>query len=367
MKKEYLYEKIYTEFKNEILCGKYKLGEQIPTEKEIIQRYSVSRLTAKNAINLLAEEGLVSRMPGKGTFVSLDVLNIVNVSKRTVGLIFSGFSDSFGTTLLKELIHQLENNNINVLFKFSSESQEKETAAINELIRLNVDALVILPVEAEFHNPTLLKISLSNLPVVLVDRYLNGIDLPYVGSDNVQAAYQGIATLIEHGHQHISILYSSKIDNSSIQNRLKGIDQSFSDHQMIPNTNLWITDFKTNYNSIFENSLLKKDIKTITNHINEHPEITAFFALDYLCSELLLLSLESLNQIIPDNFSLIGFDGPLISSALPKFSRIIQNEIKIAINVSKIIVERLANKNDTAKNKLLIPTAYIDLGSVRQL
>ncbi|MGM8213756.1 GntR family transcriptional regulator [Virgibacillus sp. W0430] len=48
-----------------------KLVEQIPSEREFMQQYNVSRSTVREAINQLVREGALIKKHGKGTFVSL--------------------------------------------------------------------------------------------------------------------------------------------------------------------------------------------------------------------------------------------------------------------------------------------------------
>jgi GntR family transcriptional regulator len=53
-----------------IKSGKYKLGDQLPTESELCQTYDVSRTTIRLALQQLELEGHIQRVQGKGTFVS---------------------------------------------------------------------------------------------------------------------------------------------------------------------------------------------------------------------------------------------------------------------------------------------------------
>lgn len=63
------YADIYDDIKNNILNGVYSPGEKLPSENEFCKQYSTSRNTVRRAIDLLAEEGLVNSMHGKGVFV----------------------------------------------------------------------------------------------------------------------------------------------------------------------------------------------------------------------------------------------------------------------------------------------------------
>ena len=63
------YQKIALDIKDDILRGKYKPNEQLPFEKEICEKYNVSKMTVKKALDLLVGEGLIIKRRGSGTFV----------------------------------------------------------------------------------------------------------------------------------------------------------------------------------------------------------------------------------------------------------------------------------------------------------
>ncbi|WP_138419535.1 GntR family transcriptional regulator [Aquibacillus sediminis] len=50
--------------------GQLKPGELLPSEREYAEKYDISRMTVRQAINNLASEGLLVRQKGKGTFIA---------------------------------------------------------------------------------------------------------------------------------------------------------------------------------------------------------------------------------------------------------------------------------------------------------
>ena len=50
--------------------GSLTYGQQLPSERELAERYNVSRLTARQAIDELVQRGIAYRMQGKGTFLA---------------------------------------------------------------------------------------------------------------------------------------------------------------------------------------------------------------------------------------------------------------------------------------------------------
>jgi GntR family transcriptional regulator len=65
-----LYAKLEAILASEISDGTLAVGEQLPTEDELIRRFDVSRITVRRAIQNLVARGLVEIRRGKGTFVA---------------------------------------------------------------------------------------------------------------------------------------------------------------------------------------------------------------------------------------------------------------------------------------------------------
>lgn len=81
-----LYHQIYALLREQILDGVYADNELVPTEQELTERFGVSRITAKRALDELASEGLVVRRRGKGTTVASRVA-VPAVSANISGLL----------------------------------------------------------------------------------------------------------------------------------------------------------------------------------------------------------------------------------------------------------------------------------------
>ncbi|MCM2444979.1 GntR family transcriptional regulator [Rahnella sp. CG8] len=65
-----LYKQLEASLKDAILRGEYKPGQQIPTENELSAQLQVSRVTVRKALDALTRENLLTRVSGKGTFVT---------------------------------------------------------------------------------------------------------------------------------------------------------------------------------------------------------------------------------------------------------------------------------------------------------
>jgi GntR family transcriptional regulator len=65
-----LYYQLENVLREKITSGNYSGGERLPTEIELIEEYNVSRITVRQALSALADEGLIERRQGRGTFVA---------------------------------------------------------------------------------------------------------------------------------------------------------------------------------------------------------------------------------------------------------------------------------------------------------
>jgi len=65
-----LYEQIVQQIEESIVQGVLKPGDQLPAERELAQRFGVSRTAVREAVKALREKGLVEAYSGRGTFIT---------------------------------------------------------------------------------------------------------------------------------------------------------------------------------------------------------------------------------------------------------------------------------------------------------
>src|SRR2546425_12225677 len=65
-----LYEQIVQQIEESILKGALKPGNELPAERELAQRFEVSRTGVREAVKALREKGLVEAFTGRGTFIT---------------------------------------------------------------------------------------------------------------------------------------------------------------------------------------------------------------------------------------------------------------------------------------------------------
>jgi GntR family transcriptional regulator len=64
------YQTLREHLREDIVAGRYSDGSRLPTESELVERHGLSRQTVRRAFQDLVAEGVVYRVPGRGTYAS---------------------------------------------------------------------------------------------------------------------------------------------------------------------------------------------------------------------------------------------------------------------------------------------------------
>ena len=65
------YQQLYAILRKEIVDGRWLPGDMLPSETELIEQFEVSRITVRQALEMLVNDGLIFRRRGRGTFVAV--------------------------------------------------------------------------------------------------------------------------------------------------------------------------------------------------------------------------------------------------------------------------------------------------------
>ncbi len=102
---DFVYRTVMSDIKQNILDNKYK-GMRLPDERSLAEKYQVSRSSMKRALGLLAEQGIVFKKRGSGTFIN--PLYLKNRSLFRYEGSNLGITDSFKVPGKKQSIRLLE-------------------------------------------------------------------------------------------------------------------------------------------------------------------------------------------------------------------------------------------------------------------
>jgi GntR family transcriptional regulator, transcriptional repressor for pyruvate dehydrogenase complex len=143
-----LYEQIVQQIEESIVKGDLKPGDQLPAERDLAQRFGVSRTAVREAVKALREKGLVEAYSGKGTFITDGTTQAVRQSLDLMVKI----GQIEGTSHLAELRAILEPE---IAALAAARIQEPELATMREAVSImdasGQDPEAYIEADLDFH------------------------------------------------------------------------------------------------------------------------------------------------------------------------------------------------------------------------
>lgn len=128
------YFQIKNTIKDWIINKDYNAGDKIPSENELSNLFNANRLTVRQGISLLIQEGLLKSKRGEGTFVTTDK-QLIN----SLGLDFTGFIDGLFSEVVRSKVKsaQIERIPCSLSIKNKLELSADEVICIKRVRLLN--------------------------------------------------------------------------------------------------------------------------------------------------------------------------------------------------------------------------------------
>lgn len=180
-----LYRQVVQSLKQEIRRGKFQAGKPLPTVRKLSEEYGVSLRVIQQAICSLREDGTIITHHGRG----MSVANSDSCKKTSLlfGLIQPFQSESVFGQQVVLYAEEAFSNRENLMVIRSSKSQVAQERKLAEhLLHNGIQGILLWPVENSPNAEYFQQLS-KKIPVVVVDRKLNGSHLPFVSLDMYQA------------------------------------------------------------------------------------------------------------------------------------------------------------------------------------
>lgn len=370
-----LYEKVLQYVTAEIQSGHYKPGDMIPTEKELMAQFGVSRMTTNRALQMLVSSGLITRKAGLGSFVtnalgepgasSLDEdaaaepEELADPAMPLIGFVIPFIDQTIGPRLLAEIELQLRANGFALALACSYGEQTKEEAAIEQLLSIGAQGLIVFPVNGQFYNPAILRLHVNDFPLVLVDKQLQGIPLPYVVTDNTGGARKLTEHLLELGHRKIAFFSPPWEGTSSLSERLTGYQQALDAQGLAVSAECLLStvpyrDDLSDFEAV--------QVETIERFLCDHEDVTAVLAADDQLARYWLIALHRLRLRVPRDFSVVCFDGSPPSAVAWTVTCAMQDQINMARHAVRMVIDLLTGEAQSHIGGVTLPAEFC-LGS----
>lgn len=365
VKRTPIYKQIEQYIYDQIRLNSWQPHYRLPSESELASLFNVSRLTAKNALLNLVEKGLVYRIQGKGSFISEPTgepvvykSKHIEFNKKLIAYIMPLAKTMRSLHLINGMEEELAKLGYHLLFCKTYNSKEIEKQVLQEVQQLNVAGIIIYPVEGETYSEDILRLTLNQFPLVIIDRYLRGIDTNCVYAANLQGTYDATAHLIQLGHSKIGFVSTHSKDTTSIEDRLTGYENALADSNIPVEHRLRGLQFHLDQvNSILYEGKIDESVQSdLQQFIKQNRDMTAIFAVNSALGLSVIETAKKMGIRVPEDLSVIFFDDFEYSafSEVPP-TCVHQQEYVQGQEAAKLVVSVIENPNQE-RRKVEVPT-----------
>lgn len=221
-----------------ILTEKYRAGDRLPSDGQLVRQFKTSRPTVAKAMRQLEDRGYIDRRVGSGSFV----LSSIQAKPSLIGMLTPEVGDAeLFEPLCSEIAKSCQKVGLSLLWPDSSihrEHSEHHEQIANELCRRyisqGVAGVFFAPVEfsermVRVNQEIAKRLDDAGVSVVLLDRDLERVPnrsrYDWVGIDNFRAGYMQADYLLKLGCE--SLGYVSRIHSApTIDLRIAGFQQA---------------------------------------------------------------------------------------------------------------------------------------------
>ena len=356
MKNPPRHQEISSELLSEILAGKYDHALRLPSESQLVKRFSVSRPTVARALSDLKVKGILERRAGSGTYLCKD--RNTNRAVRQFGLIVPGLGKvEIFDVICGELAGLARVNEFGMHWGGSTRPQTDATMSIDEAeglctryIETGVTGVFFAPFEHTTHNEAANRriterLSDAGIPVVLLDRDIHPFpqrsNFDLVGIDNFAGGYLLADHLIKLGSRRLAFV-TRPFPASTVDARKAGAIAAMLAHNIqTPPNFLHIGD--------------PSDVKFVRNLTAARQHDAVICANDHTAAQL-LQTLARLDIKTPKNLRVVGFDDVRFATLLAVPLTTIQQPCRdIALTAFNAMRERTVTPTIPARSLLLRP------------
>ena len=321
------------------------LGVSVATVSKALNGYPDVKRSTRDKVIKLAKE--------LQYFPNQQAVNFRKKSTKFIGLVLPQINHFYFSKIVESIIELASEDNISVIVKPTFENLEKEKMALLDLVKLNVDGILIsLSDETRFPDH-LIEISNLGIPIVEFDKISKLSPFDKVVTSDRDAAKKAVEHLITSGKKTIAHLRGPLLSQNSID-RFLGYKSAITDSGLTFEEELVIQVPPNNIN---------ESQRSFSRLFNKRKDIDGVFAITDISAIAAIRELKLQSIDVPDQVSVVGFSNWQISSlTTPRLTTIDQNAFEMAKASYQKLSDNIKTKNNITSREqetILIKTDLI--------
>ncbi|MBN1671393.1 MAG: GntR family transcriptional regulator [Kiritimatiellae bacterium] len=235
------YVRLEGEVRRRIETGELGPGAQLPIERDLCRQHGVSRSTVRKALGLLAADGLILPIAGRGTFVTDPADPAMNVlrrrraragrANRTIAALIPCITLGHFPHIMRGIADECMRQGFQLTMGNFDGDLAKESEYLRVFMDSGVRGVIVSPHYRSHENGLYRVLQQRGIPLVLTDLPIKGLSTDLVATDNVEGAYEGTRRLIGTGCRRVGFV-SGWRETITSQERLKGFRRAMREAKL---------------------------------------------------------------------------------------------------------------------------------------
>ena len=342
---EPLYRQLANHLREKIILGEIHPGEKLPSENDMLESYNVGRLTIRNALALLVQEGMLTKVQGKGTFCTggslnrpaLDIEVLLDMSDTYfIPYYVHGISEVLSQSNSNFLIHDTKDNDEVLCSLLESISLRGSSGIILQYTGVLSESRHIERLNRYFD-----LLSARGLPIIVVDGKVDNSNLSSFTVDEEGGGRRAAEHLAAFSHKRCAVVTLVRHRDSRL--RYEGFLEGARIYHMDEPIEI-CTEGQ------WEAELLRS-----VRH-----GVTGIFAYNDSAAIRCMMALHREGYRIPQDVSIIGFDDTYLSTSCdPLLTTLAHPKEKIGRDAARKLLEMIRTGRFTAENRIYPVTLTI--------
>ncbi|HBG01594.1 MAG TPA: LacI family transcriptional regulator [Firmicutes bacterium] len=317
-----------------------RAGVSISTVSRVLNSHPyVKDSTRKRVEELLAEMNYVP---------NYNASSLVRKRTKTIAVMLPDISNNFFATIFLGIEEKASQNGFVVIFGNTSEDVNKEKEYMHMFLERRVDGIILDPVSVK--GETLRPILNNEVPLVLIDREIVGMETSLVSSNNEKGASELVEYLIERGHERIGLITASK-ETSVFGMRNRGY------YGALKRAGLEVRD---EYIKVGTKPVQEVGHSLVQSLVECDPAPTALFAANNGLAIGAAHGLRELGYTVPNDMAIVCFDELDNGAVLdPFFTSMNQQAYEMGVKAADLLLKQISKELNVTKKIYLDPHLFI--------
>ncbi len=307
------HEQLRSHLVRELLEGRLRPGDALPTENELAITAKMSRNTVRQALAHLETNGMIRRVRGRGTFIHESAMERMKCGLDIFALVIPETRGGYYPSLQRGFNEASAGRHNQVIISDTDNDPFRQADALMQLLDKKVAGIALVPTTSQATPAHQIRpLHEKGIPVVFCHRRVEGIQAPLVSFSALDVGKMAGRALAERGHRRVAFFAAhrgglSAQYESGLRLAMREAGGDLPEHFTRYDTTTKVTTEHERF--------VKANLEEL---LGSHTSPTGIFCAFDSEAELVYLLLGQMGVKVPEEVSLIGFGGTWREGAISR-------------------------------------------------